>query len=82
MIVYAQPQKLELKRNGNYRALQSVILFIFRNFLEKCFSNDTNNLSIFTKNLDIRTQHSCFTKNNSVIALYAVVVALLQRSKK
>ena len=53
MIEYAQPQKLELKRNGNYRALQSVILFIFRNFLEKCFSNDTNKLSIFTKNLDV-----------------------------
>ena len=69
MIVYAQPQKLELKRNGNYRALQSAILFIFRNFLEKCFSNDTNNLSIFTKNLDIRTQHNYFSQLDNTYGL-------------
>ena len=82
MIVNGQPQKLELQCNRNYRSLKPTQENILRNFLEKLFSNDTNKLSIFTKNLDIRTQHSCFTKNNSVIALYAVVVALLQRSIK
>ena len=82
MIVYAQHQKLELKRNQDYRSYLSVVLFFLSKTLGVLLINTFKSLklklSIFSKIVLSHTQHSCFYAEVGVIA---VVLAPLQRSK-
>ena len=70
MIVYEQPQNLEVKRNEDYHLIVDKI----KSGLDYIIQITNNKLSIFTE-IDFRTQHSCFRLKNSVIA---VMIALLQ----